>query len=327
MNINAILKKDQEQWWNRLLWGKKSLRERLNDPVFESSSNEDILSFYNLGLMQATLLAEVIRNQDKQEFVNPEFISFLKLKNKEIDKYKDLLKSIRLLTIALQLKDIFFTLWNIENRFQGFQEQNFYDFIAELIEKNVTQSEFLTILNQRFDEDISFLDNSNIQTALKSYKKGIEILSVNNLGLKLLGNFQKNQINYMIFLKNFNDMINILIEKKYIHHLSSLEIYVNRNRNSVFFKQISKVIELSGTLNNYKNQALVIQYVGLNYKYTSDYLEFKEFLNFLSQWEKTYQIITNIRQEYKEMSQKLPQEFKQEIPGLEIYQKYHNLLC
>jgi hypothetical protein len=226
--------------------------------------------------------------------------------------------------VLLELKDIFLVLGDIENRYQGFQEQNFYDFISELSEKKLTKSEFLTILNKKISEDISIINNSNTRLALKSYKKGIEILAFNNLGLKLLNNFKRNQIDYAIFSKKFQEMINILIEKKHINHLDCLELFIDRN--SAFFQQVSNIIELSESLNNYKNQALLIQYVGLNNKYQSDYLEFNEFLSLLTEWQQTYQVIINIRREYNDLYQKIPQQFEQEIPGLEIYEKYNNLL-
>jgi hypothetical protein len=328
MKLETTLNKDKQQWWNRPLWGEKSLWDRLNEPVSNLVDNKEILSLHNQALIQAILLAETISKQDREEFSHPEFIKFLKIRNKvnkEIDEYEYLLNSIRLVTVSLQLKDIFISLGEVENRYQGFQEQGFYDFINSLIEKNLTRDEFLAVINNRFPYYTSLLSNPNIENALKSYKKGIEILAVNSLGLKILGNLKKHQINYVIFLNKLHEIINNLIQKNHLENLNFLEAFISKN--SSFFKQLNKIIELSETLNNDTNQALIIQFVGLSYKYKSDYVEFKDFLTLLSQWEKTYQTINNIRAECADISKNFGKKFEQEIPGLEIYEKYHNLLA
>jgi len=164
---------------------------------------------------------------------------------------------------------------------------------------------------------MSFIHNSQSKNALKSYKKAIEILAENELALHLLSNFKKRQINYVIFLKKIINSINQLTEKKVLDNRVFLDVFVHRN--SSFFKQVSHVIELPITNNYSHNITLILQYVALNCKYRKDYLNLREFLDLLNQWQKVHQIIVTIRDKYE---QYYCPDFKQEIPGLNLYQKY-----
>jgi hypothetical protein len=70
----------------------------------------------------------------------------------------------------------------------------------------------------------------------------------------------------------------------------------------------------------------MIQFIALTYRHGLSYLKFDELINVMRKWFKPYNAIIGIRREYSSMQYKLPAEFCEEIPGVDIYEKYKKSL-
>ena len=61
-------------------------------------------------------------------------------------------------------------------------------------------------------------------------------------------------------------------------------------------------------------------------RHGKSYIQFEQLVELLKKWEKTYKNIAMVRQEYTSDQYQIPQEFKEDIPGINVYQKYAKYL-
>ena len=54
--------------------------------------------------------------------------------------------------------------------------------------------------------------------------------------------------------------------------------------------------------------------------------QFQELIKVLKQWQKPYQSLKQVREQYPVHQYRVPKQFSQQIPGLNIYQKYEKYL-
>ena len=57
-------------------------------------------------------------------------------------------------------------------------------------------------------------------------------------------------------------------------------------------------------------------------RHGNSYLQFQQLVELLKKWEKPYKHIAMVRKEYTADKYKVPPEFKEDIPGITIYQQY-----
>lgn len=66
--------------------------------------------------------------------------------------------------------------------------------------------------------------------------------------------------------------------------------------------------------------------MGLVRRHEKSFQEFQELIKVLKQWQKPYQSLKLIREQYPVHQYRLPKGFTQKIPGLNTYQKYEKYL-
>jgi hypothetical protein len=88
------------------------------------------------------------------------------------------------------------------------------------------------------------------------------------------------------------------------------------------FEKLGPIVGIDEQYNRPETYSKMLQYIGLKARHESSYQKFQEFLLLLKQWEIHYQSVVNVRAKYSEKEYRLPKEFRDEVPGLKIYQKY-----
>lgn len=161
------------------------------------------------------------------------------------------------------------------------------------------------------------------RTALQSYLKELYTLSEHELGLKLLSLFKQYQLTDFSVLKTISDIVDSL-EKKDLHDLKGLVVTVKVNYE--VFEKLGQIIGVPRSKSEPNTYGKIIQYIGLTYKYQTSYSKFQELVVLLSEWQKHYQSVIGVRQEYPVGEYKQPKDFAQEIPGMNLYLKYKNYL-
>ena len=69
-----------------------------------------------------------------------------------------------------------------------------------------------------------------------------------------------------------------------------------------------------------------MQIVALMHRHGDAYIKFKELVNLLRRWEKSYETVKMIREQYDRQEYAVPSEFSTDIAGEKIYQKHAEYL-
>lgn len=141
--------------------------------------------------------------------------------------------------------------------------------------------------------------------------------------LQLISSWKQQELTKYSILKNISDIVQS-IPTEYRQDLKAFTILVKANYK--LFEQIAPIIKIPAGKNTPETHASILQYVTLAHEYQAEYSRFQELSQILAMWENSYQKILDIREQYNNNQYKQPQEFSQEIPGLELYQKYSSYL-
>lgn len=301
----------------------KRLLNLFNRPDVSNTS----MSLHNQALEQVRRLAIILKSCYQKQFDEGDFLYFVKLRNnfaRGRGEFEGLKDSLRLFRAAVEAKNSFLKIEKIESMYGGSKQQEFYDSILKLLAKNVSKFDFYKQVNRQFHEIIDSLETESSQKALKSYMIALDTLSKQDrLGLKLLYLFKKLKLTNYSILKTVSDLVNNL-QYRDIQDLDSIVKLVKANHD-VFLK-LGRIIGIPFVRNNPQTYAMMLQYVVLRQKYRTLYYQFKKVKKLLCQWYCFYRIVSDIRVQYPFLEYRQPKEFKEYIPGLDIYEKYKNYL-
>lgn len=313
-------------WWNRPLWGDKSLLEKLICKFSKPEVSEEAIHLHNQELFNAQRFSDLAKAINRDKFDSQEFLLFVKIKyllTSNLDGYERLSESAQLLEAALKTKDSLMVLYQTELRYQTYKQQQFSKFVEELLSQELDTEKFRERVKVKLTELLEQIKTEEDQIALQAYVKELNYLSKHELGLKLFLLLKRYYaVDYSI-LSKIAAIINSLGQKD-VQDLKRLVSLVLVNYE--VFKKLRKIIGLSEEQNTPETYARLIQYIELSHKYQLTFLKFQELESVLWQWCKHYQAILAIRQQYPPSQYKQPKDFSQEIPGLKIYLKYKNWL-
>ncbi len=151
----------------------------------------------------------------------------------------------------------------------------------------------------------------------------MNVLTQDEIGLNLLLLFKKYKISGSTVFDKIIGLIKQL-RKQELENLDGLILVVEVNNESL--EQLGSLIGISNKNNQPITYAKILQYITLYYKYNDYYFRFQQLINNLQKWEKHYQNLQKIREEYASHKYKLPEEFLKFIPAENIYQKYQEYL-
>jgi hypothetical protein len=316
----------QKPWWNRPLWGDKSLLEKLVSKLSKPEVSESAIHLHNRELREAQRFSKMARAIDSDKFSTQEFLLFVKIKYllaNDLDGYEGLFDSAQLLQAALKVKDSLMVLRQTELRYQSYKQQQFYKFVEDLLSQDLDKETFRERIQTKLTELLVQIKTKEGKTALQVYVKELENIAKCELGLKLLFSLKGYYLIDYSILSKIATIINSL-DKKNIQNFKEIVSLVLVNYE--VFKKLRKIIDLSEEQNTPETHARLIQYIVLSHTYQPAFLKFQEIEAVLWKWYKHYQAILAIRQEYPPSQYKQPKDFSQEIPGLKIYLKYKNWL-
>ena len=315
-----------KHWWNRPLWGKKSMLQLLRSWLHKPQVSDGAIFHHNRELRQAQEIAKKAETIYSEKFSSEEFLLFVRIKGylaAGVDEYEGLDNSAQLLKVAIETKNSFLTIEQIELRCRGSKQQEFYEFVVDLLGENLSKVEFRAQIQNKLAEVLPMMRTEEGRTALQSYLKELYTLSEHELGLELLSLFKQYQLTDFSVLKTISDIVNSL-EKKDLHDLKGLVVTVKVNYE--VFEKLGQIIGVPRSKSEPSTYGKIIQYIGLTYKYQTSYSKFQELVAPLSEWQKHYQSVIGVRQEYPVGEYKQPKDFAQEIPGMNLYLKYKNYL-
>jgi hypothetical protein len=317
-------------WWNSPLWGDKSFTERikhwLNQAFFRARVPDTAIVMYQDSLVLLRNLAAIAKTIDSEKFSSQEFISFLEINaqlNNNIGEYEGLKNSIDLLRVALETKDCFLKIEATESSYRSYAQQDFYNYVFELLTQDLSEDEFKERVQKQLLQVISKVKSEEGKSALQSYANHLDTLSKDKLGLRLLLLFKQYHLTDFSILKTIADIANSFYDKS----LDNLkEFTVIAQVNAQIFLKLGQIIQVPESKNTPNTYALVLQYIALRNRYQNSYAQFQQLTQVLKNWKRSYQPLMTIRQQYPVNEYKQPPIFKEEIPGVAIYNKYQNYL-
>ncbi|MBC6419028.1 MAG: hypothetical protein GDA44_09695 [Prochloron sp. SP5CPC1] len=302
-------------WWNRLLWGDRSLFADLRKPDVP----EKAILLHNQVLKEARELTEQAELLEKKEFSNHEFLLFLRIK----DNLEDLHQSAELLLAGLKVNQLFQVSEQLKLYYIGLKSEEFNSFLVDLLNENFTKDVMLALISNKLTSAIPQIGYAERNYALTHYLEALDKLAEQESVLQLISSWKQQELTKYSILKHINDIVQS-IPTEYRQDLKALTVLVKANYK--LFEQIASIIKIPAGKNTPKTHARILQYIALAHEYQADYSQFQELSKILAIWENSYQKILDIREEYNSHQYKQPQEFSQEIPGLELYQKYSTYL-
>lgn len=287
---------------------------------------ENFIATYKNSLKQLRNIAAMAKTVDNAKFSTREFLTFVginySVKNNE-GEYEGLAHSIDLLRVALETKDCFVKIEATESRYHSFSQQEFYDYVFELLERGVGKDEFKQSVERKLAEVIPKMKTEEGKAALQSYMNQLDILSEDILGLKLLYLFKQYDLSNFSLLRTVAEISDSFYDKD----LDSLkEFSVIVQVHSDMFLKLGEIIQVPTDKNIPETYALILQYIALRNRHKNSFGQFQQLINLLKQWLKFYEPILAIRNEYQPEEYKQPPIFQEEIPGLNIYNKYEKYM-
>lgn len=308
------------------------------------------IELHSQSLAEIRVLAPIMKAFDSKEFENKDVKFYFRLKSylqKGIEKYQGLNDSAELLRIAIQAKDSFLKIEQTELRYRSLKQQEYYEYVLNLLqlhfadkhENNNSEGNFVKVekkeetysvedfknqIEKKAEEIIPTIKTEEGQTAVKDYLASLKVLAAEKeIGLNLLYRFKKFQLTDFSVLKIISEMV-VYLRDKQLGNIRAMMDLVEKNMET--FQQIGKIIGLSSQKSNQETYATLLQYICLSEKSEPYYEQYAKLIGVITEWEKFYQSAMNIREKYPASKFDIPDEFKKEIPGVNIYEKYQSQL-
>ncbi|AFZ42854.1 hypothetical protein PCC7418_0629 [Halothece sp. PCC 7418] len=325
--LNSTL---SQPWWNRPLWGNQSIWERLKGMFIREPIPESSIFLHDRALAQLKKIAPLIEGVNDAKFGHPEFILLLKMRasfNQGLGEYKGLKENSEMVKAALDAKDSFLTVEETEFQYRSYTQQNFYEEIFKLLdlfEKDLMQEDFHQAVENLAEQTTQKLKTEEGVQAIQSYSKELQRLSSEHkLALRLLYLFKRYELTDFSILKKISELVSFF-EKEELHDPKQVLIQIKVNYG--IFEKLGEIIGITGKKNNPDTYTKIIQYIALMEKHKDSYSQFKRLLSYLKEWQDPYETVVTLREEYPAKVYKLPKTFREEIPGLSLYEKYKSSL-
>jgi hypothetical protein len=300
----------------------KNILEELQEQFGNPKVPEGTVFLHERALKELLSLARKAERVDSEKFGSEEFLLYLKIKKdveKGIPEYKQLHHSVELLRVAIATKDSFLRIEQTELRYRSKKQQEFYQFVLDTITEEPDKNKFRDKVKKKLAEIVPLLNTEEGRSALQSYLKEVNIISEHEFGLKLFSLFKQYQLADFTILKNISDIVNQL---QGYDLLAPKKLVILIIENYEIFEKLAPIIGFFSDNKAPEDYAPILQYIGLINRHQHSYEKFQQLIKILKQWQKPYNSIKLIREEYTADRYRIPLEFTKAIPGLNVYKKY-----
>ena len=116
-----------------------------------------------------------------------------------------------------------------------------------------------------------------------------------------------------------SDLVKKLNQQDLLDHKKLTILVLAHNE---VFQKLAPIVGISESEDCPETYCKLLQYMGLVNRHEKAYQQFKKLLVILKKWERPYKNLIMIREQYSPQEYQLPDEFKADIPGLNLYQIY-----
>ncbi len=192
----------------------KRLLELMTSFLKKQDINPDVIDLYKENLRKIRQIGVIAQAIDKKQFKEPEFLFFLNLKNKFLqgtDEHKRLNQSLRLLKVAIDAKNSFLRIEQIESMYRNSYQQELYQLVFDLLSRNVSAPFFYNKVHEKLHEVLPLVKTEKAKNVLCSYVQELDsLVKQDKLGLRLLYLFKKYQLTDYSILGKVSDVVTYL---------------------------------------------------------------------------------------------------------------------
>lgn len=326
----------------------KSTKEQSGKQTIPETS----INLHNQALSELKVLGSIAKTLDNKSFDDPNFQFYLKtysLFASNKGEYQGLKDSFELLRVAVQAQVSFLKIEQTELRYRSLKQQEYYNFVLNILEEKFAEEdtnsselnqasavvnknqkkeyyaeEFKQQIRTKLAEIKPQIKSDQGKKALEDYTNSLEVLAKDKeLGLKLLYLFKKFNLTDFSVLKIISDMI-MYLQDKDLRNRRAIQDLVMKNQE--IFLKVGQIIGVPQNLETPETYGRILQFLALSQKEEKTSTQFFRLLNLLKQWRTFYHTVNDIRQQYPASSYQLPEQFKAEIIGLNLYEKYEEYL-
>ncbi|WP_319420669.1 hypothetical protein [Pleurocapsa sp. FMAR1] len=301
---------------------KSNIGEKFGKPKVPEGS----VILHNRAFKEITVTGNNAEKINDEKFGNEEFKQLIMFNinvAKKTEGYPELYNSVELLKAAIIAQKSFLKLESTELRYRSRKQQEFYKYVADNLAENVDKEAFAQQVKNKQAEVLPLINTEEGREAIDAYAKEIDVLSRYSLGLKLLSLFKKYELQDFSTLKRVSDVVESLQAREL---LSPQDLISSVLENYESFDKLAPILGITEAKNTAKAYAIILQILGLMNRHGKSYIQFEQLVELLKKWEKPYKHIAMVRQEYTSNQYQIPQEFKEDIPGINVYQKYAKYL-
>lgn len=308
------------------IFGKDGLVDDLQDKFGKPEVPEGSVFMHDRALKDLEKIAQKVGRINGEKFGSKEFLLFVKIRQsieKGLEEYKAIGDRAELLKVAITAQSSFLRIEQTELRFRSRNQQEFYQFIIDSLNQDLEKAKFRNQVKRKLADIIPLLNTEEGRNALQSYLKEIDKISEHKLGLRLLALFKKYQLADFTILKRVSDIVDQFKEYDLLTAKSLVTFVIN---DYEIFEKLGPIIGVTESESSPETYANILQHIGLISRHEKSYEKFQQLLETLRKWQKSYKTISMIRQEYQSSEYRIPEEFSQDIPGINIYKKYEKFL-
>lgn len=329
MNTNIKIREEvgQQPWWNRPLLGEKTLIDYM---LMSTDNKQEIpqhtIYLHNKVWQKLELLTTTLKALLSEKFSNQDFLIFARIKGylvKNFSQKNHYFNEISkfLINIINNLNDLH-KLAEIEQKLTGENCQQFSQFVEHCLTENLSKVMFQETIRKQLELIMFNLSDHELHL-LRKFSNQIYIVSELPNCLENFFLLKKLQLDDWLL---FNQIANFA-QKDQQNDFGELKSFILLvNAHTDWFKKLGEFFNILDDKKDSITYARILQYLALLYKYEASYKQFREFLKYLAQWEKTYYYIIALKEEYPINNYHYPRNFHQNIPGFEIYKVYHDYL-
>jgi hypothetical protein len=307
---------------------KTSFLQNLKDSFIKPKLDvsQELLTAHEEHMVQLRFLSKMAYVIDSNRFDNEEFRTYIKLDyhlTQEAKGYEGLRKPSLLVKTGIHLTNSYVKISEIEINSRGSKQQELYLFVNNLlnfIDNEVDSTEaFLNQLKKKIEEINPQLKSEEGRLAIKSYANELELIANNEMGLRLLkliksGNFE----DYLIFKR----VRNMSLGLKKLNVLDFKILLTLVMGNFELFQKLGSIVGIPQSQNTAQTYAIILQYISLEVRQKILHQKFLQLIQIMRQWQKPYELISNLRNKINSKEYKIPKEFLEPIHGIDIYNKY-----
>ncbi len=312
----------KKSWWNQPILGKASMTERIAGLVSQQTVSESEVLKHKQVMDSMTILINKVQKLKSQQFSDPKFIDFVKIQS-ELSRTQDdrnsLMLAAELLAAGIESKDIFLDIQATEARYRNTASQKIYDAVHGLFHRNLEPAAFMVALNKKTADVLADIETDSLKQAMHQYLGQIDHLSQGRFSFQFFTLFQSSQEADYAVLKTASELIDTCKQGDR-HDVDQLNRQVRIQYS--FFEKLGRILGIPAHKRLPETYARLIQYVALNDQYKQFYPQFRQVLILLEKWHKHYTKAISIRQQFHPDEYKLPKEFKQDLPGVEVYEYF-----